>query len=108
MSSNRTIDLGGGRTIAASRDYPWPTPAEIAGAHDEARPLDRSWSKFPLDECRHPLMVGITTLGVGQPDWNVEICPDCGHVTSCCNHNRAEWNDAGTLLRCTTCGTDGT
>ena len=25
-----------------------------------------------------------------------------------CDHNRCEWNEAGTLLRCTTCGIDGT
>lgn len=89
-------------------DHAWPSAQEIAQAHNETRPLDRDWSKFDFSGCRHPLMIGVTPLGVGQPEWNVDICPTCGHVESQCNHNQFVWNDAGTLPRCTTCGIDGT
>lgn len=87
-------------------DHPWPTAEEIAKRHNGV--LDRDWSKFDLSECRHSLMVNATPVGVGQPDWFVEYCPICGHTESRCNHNLFEWNEAGTLLRCKTCGIDGT
>jgi hypothetical protein len=87
-------------------DYPWPSAQEIEMAYEGA--VTRNWSKFDVSNCRHGLMVGVTPLGVGQPDWNVEICPQCGYVESCCNHNDFQWNDEGTLLRCVVCGLDGT
>lgn len=87
--------------------HPWPSEREIRLAQTSPR-FDRDWSKFDFSECKHGLMIGVTPLGVGQPDWNVEICHFCGHVESQCNHNKFEWNETGSLLRCTTCGTDGT
>lgn len=88
-------------------DYPWPPEDHIALVHGSPG-FERNWSCFDLSGCGHNVMVSVTPLGVNQGDWHVMLCRECGHTTTECLHNKMEWNEAGTLLRCTTCGKDGT
>ena len=85
-------------------DEPWPT-AEQIGAAAEARPFDRRWSCFRVDDCTHPIGALAEVAG-----WSIEVCPLCGHTSNvhCLHEAGFEWNEAGTLLRCRTCGVDGT
>lgn len=82
---------------------PWPeVPAGLVFATD----ADRNWSKFDLSECGHKLSTLVERAG-----WSLDICVACGTVTRgpVCEHPAGfEWNEAGTLLRCKTCGVDGT
>lgn len=79
----------------------WPTAQEIAEA--QAGTFDRNWSCFDLSDCRHT-----SNACVEKGGWAVEICEACGHTEVRCTHANCEWNTEGTLLRCTTCGIDGT
>lgn len=86
----------------------WPTADQIAQAQSDSEAggsFDRRWSCFDLSGCDHASPRALVYAGA----WVLEICERCGTVTEKnCTHERCEWNEAGTLLRCTTCGVDGT
>lgn len=79
----------------------WPSEEEIKKSAETRR---RRWSCFDLSTCKHE-----ENAFVRVGDWGLLICVACGQSTSKeCLHSRCEWNTAGTLLRCTNCGIDGT
>lgn len=84
---------------------PWPTAQEIvqAQASDLSEDKARAWSCFDLSDCKHTSRA-VVVVGA----WEVEVCERCGDTQTTCTHPSSEWNKAGTLLRCTTCGVDGT
>ncbi|MDO8185852.1 hypothetical protein Q5424_01235 [Conexibacter sp. JD483] len=83
---------------------PWPSPAQIASAHGADR-LDRQWSCFDLSDCRHQVTIPTEVAG-----WAIDVCARYGRKSpSECTHPTGfECDAAGTLLRCRTCGLDGT
>jgi hypothetical protein len=86
-------------------EHAWPTEERISRLRRFEGVFNRRWSCFDFHQCTHPLMVGVGSM---WGKWTVEICPICGHTVSQCLHEKMEWNEAGTLLRCATCGIDGT
>lgn len=67
--------------------------------------FDRKWSMFDLSTCDHPSPLHIVYVN----DWEITICPSCATILQKkCEHKHCEWEADGTLLRCTTCGIDGT
>lgn len=101
-----------GYRVEQMRDAAWPSAEQIAAANATANAaatartaFDRTWSSFDLSDCKHPLSIGTEVAG-----WFVDVCVRCGRATpGVCTHPAGmEWNDEGTLLRCRTCGRDGT
>lgn len=102
------LPVGVSYRIEEFRDADWPSAAQIAAVNarvESGGRFDRTWSCFDLRSCSHALSQCIEVAG-----WEVEVCTRCGHATTIgCTHPAGfVWNEPGTLLRCRTCGSDGT
>lgn len=81
---------------------PWP---EVDEGREFKSDADRAWSKFDLGDCDHRRSSGVEVAG-----WALDVCVRCGAVVGKveCLHPATQWNEDGTMLRCATCGVDGT
>lgn len=91
--------------VDVGNQFPTPTDSAIWNAHRTGVELARSWSSYPLGECDHALRIDSEVAG-----WTTSVCVRCGDASpgQCTHPAGFEWVRDGRLLRCRTCGVDGT
>lgn len=83
-------------------DKSWPYLWKIIEEHNKEK-FDKYWSCYDFSNCKH-IIRRVSYI----ENWQLETCVECGNTEVECAHNNFEWNKEGTLLRCKTCGRDGT